>query len=110
MFNMVMGIVMIGIGVISVARAFFTQQMAGYIFFGVLMIGFGVVELIRSRSIKARKQAARDREFDMYNLIASQMGVKINPITGEVMKDEQAYESSVSAADAGVPEAEADNM
>ena len=43
MFNFVMGIVMVGIGVLSVTRAFFTNRMAGYIFFGVLMIGFGIV-------------------------------------------------------------------
>ena len=45
MFNFVMGIVMIGIGAISVAHAFFSKNMAGFIFFGILMIGFGIVEL-----------------------------------------------------------------
>ena len=44
MFNFVMGIVMIGIGAISVAHAFFSKNMAGFIFFGILMIGFGIVE------------------------------------------------------------------
>ena len=63
MFNFVMGIVMIGIGSISVAHAFFSKNMAGFIFFGILMIGFGIVELVRSRGVKARKKAARDREF-----------------------------------------------
>ena len=86
MFNMVMGIVMTVIGVVSVARAFFTTQMAGYIFFGMLMIGFGIVEMVRSRGVRRRKQQARDREFDMYTMIASQMGVKINPVTGEVLE------------------------
>ena len=61
MFNFVMGIVMIGIGAISVAHAFFSKNMAGFIFFGILMIGFGIVELVRSRGVKARKKAARDR-------------------------------------------------
>ncbi|CCZ91924.1 DUF308 domain-containing protein [Coprococcus eutactus] len=87
MFNFVMGIVMVGIGVLSVTRAFFTNRMAGYIFFGVLMIGFGIVEMVRSRGMKKRKKEARDREFDMYTMIAEQMGVKINPVTGEVIKD-----------------------
>lgn len=86
MFNFVMGIIMIGIGVISVTRAFFTDQMAGYVFFGVLMIGFGIVEMVRSKGVRARKKAARDREFDMYTMIASQMGVKINPVTGEILE------------------------
>ena len=89
MFNFVMGIVMIGIGAISVAHAFFSKKMAGIIFFGILMIGFGKVELVRSRGVKARKQAARDREFDMYNLIASEMGVKINPLTGEMLSSDK---------------------
>ena len=58
MFNFVMGIVMIGIGSISVAHAFFFKKnMAGFIFFGILMIGFGIVELVRSRGVKARKKA-----------------------------------------------------
>lgn len=92
MFNMVMGIVMVGVGIISIARAFFTTQMAGYIFFGILMIGFGIVELVRSRKVKARKKAARDREFEMYKLIATQMGVKINPITGELMDKKEKTE------------------
>lgn len=86
MFNFVMGIIMIGIGVISVTRAFFTDQMAGYVFFGVLMIGFGIVEMVRSKGVRARKKAARDREFDMYTMIASQMGVNINPVTGEILE------------------------
>ena len=55
MFNFVMGIIMIGIGVISVTRAFFTDQMAGYVFFGVLMIGFGIVEMVRSKGVRAGK-------------------------------------------------------
>lgn len=50
--------------------------MAGYIFFGVLMIGFGIVEMVRSRGMKKRKKEARDREFDMYTMIAEQMGGK----------------------------------
>ena len=79
MFNFVMGIVMIGIGAISVAHAFFSKNMAG----------FGIVELVRSRGVKARKKAARDREFDMYNLIASEMGVKINPLTGEMLSSDK---------------------
>ena len=64
---------------------FFSSQMAGFVFFGVLMIGFGIVELVRSRNIKKQKKAARDREFDLYNMVASQMGVKINPLTGEML-------------------------
>ena len=90
MFNFVMGIVMIGIGAISVAHAFFSKNMAGFIFFGILMIGFGIVG--RSRGVKARKKAARDREFDMYNLIASEMGVKINPLTGEMLSSDKTGE------------------
>ena len=82
MFNFVMGIVMIGIGAISVAHAFFSKNMAGFIF-------FGIVELVRSRGVKARKKAARDREFDMYNLIASEMGVKLNPLTGEMLSSDK---------------------
>ncbi len=92
MFNFVMGIIMIGIGVISVTRAFFTDQMAGYVFFGVLMIGFGIVEMVRSKGVRARKKAARDREFDMYTMIASQMGVNINPVTGEILETTQKEE------------------
>ena len=83
MFNFVMGIVMIGIGAIRVAHAVFSKIMAGFIFFGILM------ELVRSRGVKARKKAARDREFDMYNLIASEMGVKINPLTGEMLSSDK---------------------
>ncbi len=92
MFNFVMGIIMIGIGVISVTRAFFTDQMAGYVFFGVLMIGFGIVEMVRSKGVRARKKEARDREFDMYTMIASQMGVNINPVTGEILETTQKEE------------------
>ena len=44
MFNFVMGIVMIGIGAISVAHAFFSKNMAGFIFFGILMIGAGQIQ------------------------------------------------------------------
>lgn len=94
MFNMVMGILMTVIGVVSVARAFFTNQMAGYIFFGMLMIGFGIVEMVRSRGVRRRKQQARDHEFDMYTMIASQMGVKINPVTGEVLATQKNSEES----------------
>lgn len=85
MFNLVMGIVMIGTGAVSVAAAFFTKQMAGFIFFGVMMIGFGIVELVRSGNVRKRKKASRDREFDMYSQIAAQMGVRINPLTGEIV-------------------------
>ncbi len=102
MFNFVMGIIMIGIGVVSVTRAFFTDQMAGYIFFGVLMIGFGIVEMVRSKGVRARKKAARDREFDMYTMIANQMGVKINPVTGEILetsKKKEEPQADQNAAD-----------
>ena len=100
MFNFVMGIVMIGIGAISVAHAFFSKNMAGFIFFGIL-IGFGIVELVRSRGVKARKKAARDREFDMYNLIASEMGVKINPLTGEMLSsDKKGEDEQVTVTEA----------
>ena len=96
MFNFVMGIVMIGIGSISVAHAFFSKNMAG-----ILMIGFGIVELVRSRGVKARKKAARDREFDMYNLIASEMGVKINPLTGEMLSsDKKGEDEQVTVTEA----------
>ena len=99
MFNFVMGIVMIGIGAISVAHAFFSKNMAGFI--GILMIGFGIVELVRSRGVKARKKAARDREFDMYNLIASEMGVKINPLTGEMLSsDKKGEDEQVTVTEA----------
>lgn len=54
MFNFVMGIVMVGIGVLSVTRAFFTNRMAGYIFSGVLMIGFGIR---RDGKIKGHEKA-----------------------------------------------------
>ncbi len=101
MFNFVMGIVMIGIGSISVAHAFFSKNMAGFIFFGILMIGFGIVELVRSRGVKARKKDARDREFDMYNLIASEMGVKINPLTGEMLSsDKKGEDEQVTVTEA----------
>lgn len=66
--------------------------MAGYVFFGVLMIGFGIVEMVRSKGVRARKKAARDREFDMYTMIASQMGVNINPVTGEILETTQKEE------------------
>ena len=56
MFNFVMGIVMIGIGAISVAHAFFSKNMAGFIFFGILMIGFGIVELVRSRGVRPERR------------------------------------------------------
>lgn len=78
---------MVGMRCSECHSSFFTNRMAGYIFFGVLMIGFGIVEMVRSRGMKKRKKEARDREFDMYTMIAEQMGVKINPVTGEVIKD-----------------------
>ena len=107
--NFVIGIVMIGIGVISVAQELIKKNMAGFIFFGILMIGFGIVELVRSRGVKARKKAARDREFDMYNLIASEMGVKINPLTGEMLSSDKKGEDeqvTVTEADDAVDVAE----
>ncbi|MBO5261081.1 MAG: DUF308 domain-containing protein [Coprococcus sp.] len=85
MFNLVMGVVMIGLGVVSLVAAFFTDQMAGFLFFGTLMLGFGIVELIRSKSVRQKRQAAKDREFDMYTRMAAQFGVNINPITGEIV-------------------------
>ncbi|MFR5028057.1 MAG: hypothetical protein ACLTDF_04115 [Coprococcus sp.] len=50
----------------------------------MLMIG-RIVEMVRS-GMKKRKKEAWDREFDMYTMIAEQMGV-VNPVTGEVIKD-----------------------
>lgn len=88
MFNFVMGIVMIGVGTfcgVSGAVSSSGTSMAGLIFFGVLLIGFGIVELVRSRTVRENKKRAREREFDMYSMIAADMGVKINPLTGEVV-------------------------
>lgn len=88
MFNFVMGIVMIGVGVVCTVLGVVSKsgtKMAGLIFFGILMFGFGIVELVRSKKVKENKKRARDREFDMYSMIAAEMGVKINPITGEVV-------------------------
>lgn len=95
MFNFVMGIVMIGVGIVSTVYGMMAHsgtRMAGFIFFGVLMLGFGIVELVRSRKMKADKKRAREREFDMYSMIAAEMGVKINPLTGEVTGRKEAAE------------------
>jgi uncharacterized membrane protein HdeD (DUF308 family) len=89
MFNAVMGVIMIAIGVLSLVKGFFSKQMAGFIFFGVLMIGFGIVEIVRSKKVREEKKCKRNRELDMYTLIASQTGVKINPLTGEVIKPKE---------------------
>lgn len=88
MFNFVMGIVMMDVGTFCAVLGVVSRsgtKMAGMIFFGVLMLGFGVVELVRSKKVRENKKRAREREFDMYSMIAAEMGVKINPLTGEVV-------------------------
>ncbi len=85
MFNLVMGILMVGVGCLCLVWAFFSKTMAVQIFFGCAMIIFGIVEIIRSKSIRERKKRAKDREFDAYMMMAEQMGVVVNPITGEVV-------------------------
>ncbi|MGN0395664.1 MAG: DUF308 domain-containing protein [Coprococcus sp.] len=92
MFNLVMGIIMVGVGCICLVWAFFSKTMAVQIFFGCAMMIFGIVEIIRSKSIRNRKKAARNREFDAYMMMAQQMGVVVNPITGEIVSKENSSE------------------
>lgn len=100
MFNFVMGIVMIGIGSISVARTFFKK-------YGGLHILRHTDDRIRNsgagqiQGVKARKRRLPETEFDMYNLIASEMGVKINPLTGEMLNsDKKGEDEQVTVTEA----------
>ncbi len=85
MFNLVMGILMVGVGCLCLVWAFFSKTMAVQIFFGCALMIFGIVEIIRSKSIRERKKGAKNREFDAYMMMAQQMGVVVNPITGEIV-------------------------
>lgn len=93
MFNLVMGILMVGVGCLCLVWAFFSKTMAVQIFFGCAMIIFGIVEIIRSKAIRERKKRAKDREFDAYMMMAEQMGVVVNPITGEVVSKKKGNEA-----------------
>lgn len=93
MFNLVMGILMVGVGCLCLVWAFFSKTMAVQIFFGCAMMIFGIVEIIRSKSIRERKKGAKNREFDAYMMMAQQMGVVVNPITGEIVSKNKEAEA-----------------
>lgn len=92
MFNLVMGIVMVFAGLISVIKGIISPvgstSMAVFIFFGVMLFVFGIVEIVRSRKIRKRKNENKNKEFDAYMRMASEMGVVVNPITHEIVKKE----------------------
>ena len=56
MFNLVMGIIMIGIGTICLVKGCIGTLSPVMIFFGCCMIVFGIVEIIRSKAIRKREQ------------------------------------------------------
>lgn len=102
MFNLIMGILMVGVGCLCLVWAFFSKTMAVQIFFGCAMMIFGIVEIIRSKSIRERKKRAKNREFDAYMMMAQQMGVIVNPITGEIVsknKDGDADKTALEQED-----------
>ena len=64
MFNLVMGIVMIGIGTICLVKGCVGTLSPVMIFFGCCMIVFGIVEIIRSKAIRKREQQRKEsKEF-----------------------------------------------
>ena len=69
MFNLVMGIVMIGIGTICLVKGCVGTLSPVMIFFGCCMIVFGIVEIIRSKAIRKREQQRKDepdhRDYDL---------------------------------------------
>ncbi len=92
MFNLVMGVIMVGVGCLCLVWAFFSKVMAVQIFFGCSMMIFGIVEIIRSRAIRKRKKEAKNREFDAYMMMAKEMGVVVNPVTGEIISKKESAE------------------
>lgn len=80
-------------GLISVVKGIMSPvgstSMAVFIFFGVMLFIFGIVEIIRSRKIRKRKKDNKNREFDAYMRMASEMGVVVNPITHEIVKTKE---------------------
>lgn len=86
MFNLVMGIIMIGIGTICLVKGCVGTLSPVMIFFGCCMIVFGIVEIIRSKAIRKREQQRKDHEMDVYLKMAEEMGVVVNPITHEIVK------------------------
>ena len=59
MFNLVMGIVMIGIGTICLVKGCVGTLSPVMIFFGCCMIVFGIVEIIRSKSYPQTRTAEK---------------------------------------------------
>ena len=88
MFNLVMGIVMIGIGTICLVKGCVGTLSPVMIFFGCCMIVFGIVEIIRSKATRKREQQRKGHEMDVYLKMAEEMGVVVNPITHEIVKKE----------------------
>jgi uncharacterized membrane protein HdeD (DUF308 family) len=85
MFNLVMGVIMIGIGIVSLIFGSVGKVNPVFIFFGCAMVIFGITETIRSRSIRRRNKDRKQSEMDAYLRMASEMGVVVNPITKEVV-------------------------
>lgn len=81
MFNLIMGIIMLFAGLLCVifgiAGSAVPASMAAYIFIGVMLFVFGIVEIVRSRKLRKRKSLQKDREFDAYMKMASEMGVVV---------------------------------
>ncbi len=89
MFNMVMGIIMVGVGIVFLLLGIVGEISAGQIFFGCLMLGFGIVEIVRGKKNREKSKQRKDSEMDAYLKMASEMGVVVNPITKEIVsKDE----------------------
>jgi uncharacterized membrane protein HdeD (DUF308 family) len=89
MFNLVMGVIMIGIGIVSLIFGSVGKVNPVLIFFGCAMVIFGITETIRSRSIRRRNKDRKQSEMDAYLRMASEMGVVVNPITKEVVQKKE---------------------
>lgn len=85
MFNMVMGVIMAGVGVVCMLYGIVGNISASMIFFGCLMLGFGIVEIVRGKKNRENRKRHKDSEMDAYLRIASEMGVTVNPITKEIV-------------------------
>lgn len=90
MFNLVMGIIMVGVGVIALVMGAVGGANPVPIFFGCAIAMFGVVEIIRSKAIREREKRKKASEMDAYLRLAQEMGVVVNPITKEIVSKKEA--------------------
>ncbi len=99
MFNMVMGIIMVGIGIVCMICGIVGDVSAPLIFFGCLMLGFGIVEIIRGKKSRERVKDRKNNEMDAYLKIASEMGVVVNPITKEIVSKNDKTDAEETSAE-----------